>query len=289
MFQLGLVLLCTTFGVFVHTAPPSSWQEHWFEHNQNVQLKFKDNDIAIYFDKDVRTSVTWPFQYLGDVWRYTKKVYGSFGQEPTLYAIFHAGKYAGGHPSTYFDSGHDYRNVIDCGTGDLNGWTSGQGNDLDIVTHEVAHIVESASKNVHNSPAFNIWGDSKWAEIFIYDVYLGLGRTADANRWYNICINARDNYPQANTAWFKNWFYPIYSKYGKSAVLNNYFTLLSQYFPRNGQNYSRNLNLGEFVHFWSGAARTNLQSLAATAFGWTSTYDIQLQNAKRDFPSITYY
>ena len=42
---------------------------------------------------------------------------------------------------------------------------------LDMIVHEVAHIVEGGSKNTQRSPQFGIWGDSKWAEIFIYDVY----------------------------------------------------------------------------------------------------------------------
>ena len=168
------------------------------------------------------------------------------------------------------------------------GWTSGQGNDLDLTTHEVAHIVEGASKNVHNSPAFRIWGDSKWAEIFIYDVYLGLGKTSDAQRWYNICMNARDNFPRQNTAWFRDWFYPIYNNYGKNSVLNRFFALLSQYFPKNGQNYARDMNWGEFIHFWSGAAQKNLQQQATLAFGWTTDVDTKFKDAKKNFPNISY-
>ncbi|KAA2238938.1 hypothetical protein F0L74_22245 [Chitinophaga agrisoli] len=267
--------------------PPTTWQEHWFEHVQLLHRVFFDNDVAVYFDNDVNSSITWPNTYMGDVWRYTKSVYGSFGADTRLFAIFHTGKYSGGHPSTYFDASHDFRNVIDVGSNSSNAWTAGTGNDLDITTHEVAHIVESASKSVHNSPAFNIWGDSKWAEIFIYDVYRGLGRTADATRWYNLMINNTDNFPRAGTQWFKNWFYPIYQT-GGSATLNKYFQLLAQYFPKSGQNYARDLNMGEFVHFWSGAAGRNLKAQATTAFGWTSTYESQFNKARRDFPGVTY-
>lgn len=273
--------------IIVNSAPPRSWQEHWFEHNQTVQRVFQDNDVAVSYDKDVNSTISWPFQYLGDVWRYTKKTYGSFGSEPTLYAIFHAKKYSGGHPSAYFDSSHDYRNVIDCGTNDPKGWESGPGN-YDITTHEIAHIVEDASKNTHNSPAFKIWGDSKWAEIFIYDVYLGLGKTSEAQQWYNNHINTRDSFPRQNTAWFKDWFYPIYNKYGNSAVLNRFFVLLSQNFPKDGQKHARDMNWGEFIHFWSGAAKTNLQQQATLAFGWTSEYDTQFKDAKKNFTNITY-
>lgn len=264
--------------------PPATWQEHWFEHNQVLTRVYYNAEVAIYYDKDVNRSITWPNQYLDDVWRYTKRVYGNFGSEGRLYAIFHAGKYSGGHPSTYFDASHDYRNTIDVGASAANAWTSGTGNDLDLTTHEVAHIVEGASKGVHNSPAFGIWGDSKWAEIFNYDVYVGLGRTSDATRWYNLMQAGTDNFPRANTHWFKDWFYPIYSQYGGSAVLNQFFTLLSQKFPKNGQDYARNMNWGEFVHFWSGAAGTNLKPLATSAFGWPAEWETQFVQAQKDFP-----
>jgi hypothetical protein len=261
--------------------PPATWQEHWFEHNQLLNRKFYDNDVAVYYDNDVSNSITWPNTFLGDVWRYTKSVYGNFGTDPHLFAIFHTNKYSGGHPSTYFDASHDNRNVIDVGPGP---WTSGTGGDLDITTHEVAHIVEGASKGIHGSPAFPIWGDSKWAEIFIYDVYLALGKTSEATRWYNQMQNTTDNFPVAGTHWFRDWFYPIYNNYGGTQVLNRFFQMLAQYFPKSGNSYSRDMNWGEFIHFWSGAAGVSLKPLATAAFGWTSTFETQFNQARNDFP-----
>ena len=261
--------------------PPATWQEHWFEHNQLLTLKYYDNDVAIYYDGDVSSSITWPYAYMGDVWRYTKSVYGSFGNDPHLYSVFHTNKYSGGHPSTYFDAGHDYHNVTDVGPGP---WTNGTGNDLDINTHEVSHIVEGASKGIKGSPAFPIWGDSKWAEIFNYDVYLGLGRTADATRWYNLMQTSTATFPHAGTYWFRDWFYPIYHNYGGTQVLNRFFQMLAQYFPKNGSSYSRDMNWGEFIHFWSGAAGVSLKPLATTAFGWTTDFETQFNQARIDFP-----
>ncbi len=235
--------------------PPSTWQEHWFDHNQLVKRKFYDNSLVVYHDNDVSSSVTWPNTFLAQVWNYTKQKYGSFGTDPRLYAIFHTGRYSGGHPSTYMDAGHDYRNVIDCGSSSTSAWLAGTGNDLDLTTHEVGHIVEGASKNTKGSPAFGIWHDSKWMEIYNYDVYIGLGRTADAQRWYNLVVNGSDSYPRVQTHWFKDWFYPIYAQQGNAASLNTFFTLLSQHLPRNivwnGKaniyEYARALNFGEFV------------------------------------------
>ena len=279
---------------------PATWQEHWFEHNQIVKKVFADTSIVVYFDDQVVKTITWPNTYLAQVWNYTKKNYGGFGSDPRLYAIFHSAKYSGGHPSTYMDGSHDLRNVIDCGSSDANAWVSGTGNDIDLTTHEVGHIVEGASKGVHNSPAFDIWHDSKWMEIYQYDVYLGLGRNDDAVRWFNKMQSTTDNYPRAGTKWFKDWFYPVYTQYGKTKVLNNFFALLAKNFPKKYFNngtatypeYARKMNFGEFIHFWSGAAGTNLKSLAQTAFGdkdedgndWT----VQFTQAQTTFSDIKY-
>jgi len=283
MLSISSILLCTALSI---TAQPASWQEHWFEHVQNVQRVFSDSDVAIYYDSDVDRSITWPNKFLGDVWRYTKRNYGNFSSDGLLYAIFHTGKYSGGHPSTYFDASHDFRDVIDCGSSDSNAWKSGTDNDLDVPAHEVAHVVEFANNGVKGSPAFRLWGDSKWAEIFIYDVYNNLW-LPDATRSYNLNMEKRDNFPRENTAWFRDWFYPIYS-HGGSAVLSRFFKLLSENFPRNEQSYSRDMNWGEFVHFWSGAAGVNLKPLATTAFHWPDDWETMFQNAKRDFPNIRY-
>ncbi|WP_240670978.1 hypothetical protein [Lacibacter luteus] len=276
--------------VINYDVPPSTWQEHWFDHAQLVSRVYYDTSLVVYFDNDVQKSITWPNTFVKEVWQYTRKTYGyEFGSDKRLYAIFHAGKYSGGHPGYYYSSRHDNRNVIDCGSSSLNAWTAGTGNDLDLVTHEVGHVVESANNNAKGSPAFAIWKDSKWMEIYIYDVYKGLGRTADADRWYNLMMGTTDNFPQTNTQWFKNWFYPIYNQYGGSAVLNKFFKLLAANFPKDGnRQYTRDLNWGEFIHFWSGAAGANLKPLATTAFGWPAEWETQFNKAKTDFPSVTY-
>lgn len=282
---IGIISISLTFA-----APPQTWREHWFDHVQDLTRVYQDAHLAVYFDKDVDKGITWPNSYLSRVWEYVKRTYGGFGPEAELYAVFHSGKYSGGHPSTFFDASHDYHNVIDCGSSASNAWTSGQGNDIDITTHEVAHIVEGASRGIHNSPAFPIWGDSKWAEIFNMDVYLNVLDQANVDRWYAMMNQARDNFPRENTYWFRDWFYPIYYNYGRTAVLTGFFNLLSQHFPKNGQGneYTRNLNWGEFFHFWSGAAKTNLKAQATLAFGWTQEYENQFNQARRDFPNIQY-
>lgn len=281
-------------------APAATWQEHWFDHVQLVNRVFYDTSVVVYFDKDVHADITWPNKYMAQAWDYTKKTYGNFGKDSRLYVVFHAGKYSGGHPSTYMDASHDYHNVTDCGSNDPDAWTTGTGNDIDLTTHEIGHIVEGASKGVHGSPAFPIWHDSKWMEIYQYDVYLGLGRDDDAVRWSNMKLSTTDDFPRTGTHWYRDWFLPIYTQHGKTAALNNFFTLLAKYFPKHTYNngvenfpeYSRDLNLGEFIHFWSGAAGADLKQLALNAFGdkdeQGNNWATQLEQAKKDFPAITY-
>ena len=278
------------------SAPSATWKEHWFEHVQNVKLVSYNEEAAIYYDDDVPRDIKWPLTTMTAIWKYTKATYGAFGQakDKRLSVILHFKKYGGGHPATFFDGSHDYRNMIDVGSD--NPWNDSTGWNLDIVAHEVGHIVEGASKQTHNSPAMAIWHDSKWMEIYQYDVYKNLGWEKEATRWYNDKMMAVDNYPKAGTQWFKNWFYPIYRDHGGKDVLNGFFTLLSEQFPHTnitlGHEYTRDMNMGEFVHFWSGAAHTNLKQLALDAFGPTdengNDWVAQFDKARTDFPAITY-
>ncbi|WP_184542813.1 hypothetical protein [Mucilaginibacter sp. FT3.2] len=268
--------------------PPYTWQEHWFEHKQLLTRVYYDDNVAVYYDDGVKRSITWPFKVMADVWVYTKKTYGGFGKDGRLFVVFHSGRYGGGHPSTYFDASHNNRNVIDVGSGDPNAWTEATGNNIRVPVHEVGHIVEGASKGIHNSPSFPLWGDSKWMEIYIYDVLKALGKTADADNIYNQMQTQKDNFPRPGTQWFKNWFYPIYSEHGGSKVLNRYFEVLAANFSKKGKAYSRDMNWGEFVHFWSGAAGVNLKTQATIAFGWTDEWEQQFKQAQKDFPNVKY-
>jgi hypothetical protein len=270
---------------YMGTVPPLTWKEHWFEHNQVLKRVYYDPDLVVYFDQDMDSSITWIKDYVGNAWRYTKQVYGNMNGADSvqrLWAIFHHNKYSGGHPAYYFDPGHDSRNVIDLGQ--KNSWADSSGWNLDATIHEIGHVVESVTNNAQGSPAFKLWGDSQWCVIYQYDVYQGLGWTNEAERWYNQKIKETTSYPRANTYWFRDWFYPIWNKYGKSDVLSKFFKLTSQYYPKKAKKYSRDMNWGEFVHFWSAAAGVNLKSRATMAFGWSPEYEAQFNQARKDFP-----
>lgn len=269
--------------------PQNTWQEHWFEHDMLVSRVYYDDNIAFYYDKNMDTTVTWPFKSMSDTWAYVKKTYGDFGPDPRLYVVFHQvvnNKLGGGHPSPYFDASHDYHNTLDCGLGN---WTSPNGEQIGMPVHEIGHIVTSASHNTKGSPSDALWGDSKFMEIFNYDVLLNTGREDEAQRVYVQMQTQYDDFPVARSQWFKNWFYPIYQNNGKAAVLNNYFAVLADNFPKNKDNrFKRDLNWGEFVHFWSGAAGVNLKEQAKQAFGWPDEWEAQFQKAQKEFPKVKY-
>lgn len=269
------------------SAPPSTWQEHWFEHKELLKLAYYDDEVAVYFDDDINANqASWIYSTAANVWKYTKQTYGSMGGDGRLYVIVHNKKYSGGHPGYAYNADHDYRSVIDIGGSDFS---SASGWNLDILVHEIAHIVEFAANDTKGSPAFKLWGDSKWAEIYQYDVYQALGYDSEAERIYDSFTSKAESFPQAGTYWFKNWYYPVYNNYGNNQVLTRYFQLLAQYFPKNSSGYfTRDMNMGEYVHFMSGAARADLKSLAASTFGWTNDYESQYQAARQEFSQITY-
>lgn len=261
---------------------PLTWTEHWGDHNENLSRVYYDQHIAVYYDPAVSTSINWMFSNFTAAWQYVKQNYGSFS-DPRLYMIFHSVNkphLSGGHAVSPYNADHDYRNAVDLS----GGWATRSTWNVGATTHEIGHIVEGASKNVNHSPTFGLWGDSKWCEIFNYDIYKRMGWTQDASDLYTEMQTQYDNFPRANTQWFKNWFYPIYTRADSSAALNRYFTLLSQYFPQYNGGYARGLNMGEMVHFWSGAAQYNLRNQADTAFGWNEQYELEFQQAKLDFP-----
>ena len=282
----------------VLTPPVETWQEHWFQHTKLVKRVYYDDKVAVYDDQYMATiRHEWINKTMGDVWTYVKKNYGEFGDgDPRLYVIAHGvigslnAEYSGGHPDSYLSRNHDYRNMIDVGLG-ADSWVSETGQAIGIMTHEVGHIVCGANNGVNGSPSDDLWGDSKFMEIFNYDVFMNINRKSEADLVFSQMQTQYDDFPTPRTQWFKNWFYPIYTNYGKGALLSKYFQLLAANFPANNKIYSRNINLGEFVHFWSGAAGVSLEAQALAAFGsaWTSeTTQSQFRVAKVAFPNIKY-
>ena len=272
--------------------PAETWKERIFEdHNEVLTRVYFNNQIAVYTDKDVSKSVTWPYKIMTDAWTYTKKLYGPFGKDTRLYVILHGGNHNQmGVQRPYFDEEGEYRNVVDVST---YHWETDLEFARPALIHEMGHIVEGGSNNVKGSPSFNIWRDSKWNDIFIYDVYRGIGMKDTADAWYKELVLDVQDFPAKNTYWFRDWWMPVYDKYGKSAVLSNYFKMMSKNLPKKkhvmGEEYEvADLNMGEFIHFWSGAAGANLVPVAAKAFGWTPEWATQFKKAQQDYPNVKY-
>ncbi|HEX3448402.1 MAG TPA: GDSL-type esterase/lipase family protein [Isosphaeraceae bacterium] len=278
-------------------APPTTWKEHWGGptgiHDQLVKLSRYNDDVAVYFDRDMpREDAEWLLPITTRIWQYTKKTYGDFGgPDDRLFAIFHKGRYGGGHPSTYFDSHHDDRNVTDIG---LDAWDPSK---VGYIIHEVGHIVEGASNGVLGSPAYGhgIWGDSKWAEFFEYDLRVGIGQVKEAEDALRRFTAAVDNFPRPKTRWFRDFFHPLWRDHGHAQVMVNYFRLISKHYPKEtledgkGLKFSRGkMNWGEYIHFMSGAAGKDLRPLATRAFGWPAGWESQFQKARAEFPGVLY-
>lgn len=267
--------------------PPDTIVEDWDVHRATLCLQFYDDEVAIYYDKDMDPTITWPRTVFGGMWKYLKKIYGNYS-DPRLYIYFHAGKYSGGHPSTWSRADHHYRNVLDLGTNatTATAWQSFGGNNLDLPVHEIGHIMEGASLYVHGSPERVIWGDSKYAEIFNYDVYVNNNLPDQAKRWFDEMMkNSDSTTPRTGIFWFRDFYYPIYSQYGGNKLLADFFVQMAKYLPQKNGDYLRDMNWGEFIHFYSIAAGANLKQQATVAFGWSDEWEAQFVKAQADFPA----
>ncbi len=272
-------------------------------------------DAAVYFDPGMSqlpaSRIGWVAPFVTDVWKYFKQAYGScavprtlpapigpgcesFGAPKPLIALMRGASDLGSADGTAmrrFESGSGFRNTIAVGG---NGWDYGM---RDVIVHEACHIVEGASQGVEESPAFQVWGDSRWADGYcMYDFYARTGRTADAYRVFDRFAKLRFDQPAGakDAHWFTDWFFPLWRDHGGNpAVMDRFFGLLSKYFPKHPENdgrslrYDRRMTTGEFVHFASGAAGVDLSGQAAFAFN-TGFNRAEFEKAKVDFPAITY-
>ncbi len=279
-------------------APPKTIVDEIREGSPVVTRVYYDNEIAVYFGEGMNPKVNWMNAYIKDAWVYMKKTYGSFGPDPRIYVVAHknpAFDYA--TVSTRFDASFGYRNVIDLG-GSWD-WQNPEQINYEVITHELAHIVEGGSKNTKESPSFEFWSDGPWPEIFIYDVYKALGRDAWAKSWFEQMQTSTNGHFFGNGEYyfFRDWFYPIYKEYGGAAVFNRYFTLLSQCFPKmdikvgggqTAKEYARRATYGEVLHFFSGAAGVNLKAQYTEAFGWDTTVEREFREAQQSFACPQY-
>ena len=281
---------------------PPLTQADWIRNHASTPMTRVafDRHVVVYADDQVNTGavLTWVPDIASRTARYMKQTYDpqfTYGPD-RIFVFLHQGRFGGGTISSYFDAFSTFRNATDAGSGD---WNVNANNRIarDVLTHEFAHIVEGSSNGVHESPAFEQWKDSKWAEFFQYDLYKALGLEQDAQRVFDRFMAARNNFPAPNTAWFRDWFHPLWVEGGGTCqggrVMARFFRLLKDHFPKREENggrnltYARRMTLGEFVHFSSGAAGKNLSARAQQAF--TTGFSLaEFEQARRDFPGVTY-
>ncbi|WP_335965036.1 discoidin domain-containing protein [Galbibacter sp. PAP.153] len=265
-------------------APPRGITENWNDHSAELNRKYFDSYIAIYYGDEVDREMTWPYAYLSDSWQHILSKYGQFGNESArLYAAIHQDLDSDPYFSTYFNEETSFRSLIDFS---VEGIEMSPTN-LDVPTSLLSEIVENSSYETLGSPAHAVWQD-KFSEIFRYDMYTSLELTDDASRIYDTSINSASTFPSPDTYWFRDWFYPLYETYNGTVVFNNFFKVLSQYYKKSGEAYDGDMNMGEFVHFFSGATGDDLQPMAENAFGWTDEWEQELLQARTDYPNLNY-
>lgn len=264
-------------------APPLSFKETWSNHTDKLWRQYLDNNVAVYYDEAVKRPLEWPYAFFGNTWKEVNKTYGAFGDENRLYAVFHNESKGATYVGTIFDNTSSNRSLFDIA---FEG-TEMKGNNIDNPLKAVSQIVETSSNGIKGSPAKALWGDT-YSQIFLYDIYTDLDMKTEADRIFALNNTKTTNSPKANTYWFRDWYYPIYKDHGGRMSLGKFFKLLSQYYPTNGNTYNHDMNMGEFVHFYSGATGDNLQPLAQAAFGWSDEWQEQLLDARADFPTMPY-
>jgi hypothetical protein len=262
--------------------PPAGWKEHWTGHSQALTLRDFDDCVAIYVDADMAAVDTaWLSSFLSKAWTYNLNTYGALGSE-RLFVILHQNKNLGGQVSAFYDATRDGRNSLDLGA---SSWKPG---DYELAGTQLSALVErTAVPGKQGAPASAAWGAAGFAEIYKYDLFLGLGMNDEASAAADGYTPLAQTYPVPNSYWFSDFFYPCWQDHGKTGLLVKFFGLLKQYYPVNNQ-VMPPMNFGQYVHFMSGAAGAEIKTQATYAFGWDDNWEAQLQQARSDFPAIKY-
>lgn len=262
-------------------APDGAWKEHWSGHEEDLILRTYDDCVALYVDSamtDVETDFLSSF--LSQAWTYNLTTYGQLGTE-RLYVVIH-GTYSLGRASASYESDHDGHNVIDVGA---NSWDEA---DYDRLARALSKIVErTAVSGKRGSPGAAQWQTDGFAQIYAYDLYVGLGMADHAERVWAAFEATSFDFPVPDSYWFAAFYYPTWRDHGKTKVLASFFTLLQKYYPA-PDGVMGPMNWGEYIHFASGAAGTDLQAQATYAFGWNEQWQSELEQAREDFSAIDY-
>ena len=294
----GLLLLGLNAAAQNIPTPPRTFADSTKSGNPTVTRAYYDDEIAIYFSEGIDPSTDWMNDYIREAWQYTKQTYAPVGDpriyDARLYVFMHEDSTRSGATIASFSySDFGYRNVMSLGS--LWDWSEPNQKAYEVITHELAHIVEFGSNEISQSPSFVFWGDGPWPNIFTYDVYRALGRDDWAQDWFDRKVELKDGHlgQLPEYYFFRDWFYPLYDQYGGVEFFQRYFTILSENYPTEGifgkgddviPWYQGDANYGEVLHFMSAAAGVNLREQYTTAFGWSAERAAEFREAQQDYP-----
>lgn len=302
------------------TTPTDEWPETWpnfnFDygyHTGNLVKVYSNDDIAIFVNPEdvnaegvsmVDLDLSWMYEPYTKMWVAIRETYkNEYGEylvsDPKLYIVPHYHYEGGGLGRLYHyrDSEQLFRNIVHVSVGKDSGWrweqnpgNSGTGFLYDCMSHECGHIIEGVGSGYKNSPFYPVWLDSKWAEIFQYDIFGKMDPVHQAawHKEYMILGAHTEKSPAPGSEWYINWLYPTYRDFGGDKLFQRFFALLGEhYFKRDGELQGSG-NLGEYIHFMSGAAGVDVTSYAKNAFGWCDEWAMQLIEARNRYPGVTY-
>lgn len=302
------------------TTPGDEWPETWpnfnFDggyHTGNLVKKYSNDDIAIFVNPaDVNAEgvsmteldLSWMITPYTEMWKAIRETYyDDYGEllvsDPKLYIVPHYHVDGGGlgRLFQYRDADQLFRNIVHISVGKNSGWRwennpgNGSTNFLyDVLTHECGHIIEGIGSGLKNSPFYPVWLDSKWAEIFQYDIF-GKMDPAHQQVWHKEYMTLgkhTEQKPAPGSEWYAKWLYPTYRDFGGEQLFQRFFALLGKYYFQRDGELQGNGTLGEYIHFWSGGAGYDLTEYAKDAFGWNPEFEMQLMEARARYPQVTY-
>ncbi len=292
------------------TGAPSQFRESQWYNDAKTRMLYKrpgsTANVAFYVDELVpdQAAADWLIPIMDEAFVYAKATYGA-PADSLLYTVANHydptdsdyGPWAGAVQA--MDERHGFRNIAFAMNGSWQ-WNDQSPDDwlIEAPLHELGHILESINNRVDGSPSNAVWGDDRWADFLHWDLFTHM-TTLPPNfldRQLNRLLNVMKD--DNGVAWFRDLLYPLYNgSLGNlrsgSSVMVRYYQLLAQNLPQIDGRYghddygTKQLNLGEFIHFLSGAAGVDLEAKGVTSiFLWTPEVELQYLNAQQAYPAV---
>jgi len=263
--------------------PPLTWQEHWLDHSELLARVHYDDCIALYFDDEVDPDAKdWLVSFLDRSWSYSLATYGAIGPE-RIYVVVHQGSHYGGHTPPFIEASHDRHATIDMGA---IAWIDGS---YELPATLLGSLVDTeGARTKFGAPGRARYGLQGFVSIYKYDLYSGLGLDEAAIVAKLVYDAIASGQPSPDSHWFRDWFYPIWRDHGHAQLFAKYLALLQAYYPAGADMWMPTMTYGEYFHFMSGAAGTDLTPLAKEGFELPPGFEAELARAKQAYPDIRY-